>query len=112
PTVLLAIFGIIVGIMLVTANVTGGIFWGMFITAAVGMIFGIIPLPTGIISGVPSVQPIFGQAVTHLGNINSFQMIIVILTFFIIGLFDTSGTLVGVATEAGMVDKESGEVKG
>ncbi|GAB7170140.1 hypothetical protein TUA1478L_21360 [Lactiplantibacillus plantarum] len=98
--------------MLVTANVTGGIFWGMFITAAVGMIFGIIPLPTGIISGVPSVQPIFGQAVTHLGNINSFQMIIVILTFFIIGLFDTSGTLVGVATEAGMVDKESGEVKG
>ena len=84
----------------------------MFITAAVGMIFGIIPLPTGIISGVPSVQPIFGQAVTHLGNINSFQMIIVILTFFIIGLFDTSGTLVGVATEAGMVDKESGEVKG
>ncbi|WP_423246067.1 NCS2 family permease [Lactiplantibacillus plantarum] len=112
PTVLLAIFGIIVGIMLVTANVTGGIFWGMFITAAVGMIFGIIPLPTGIISGVPSVQPIFGQAVTHLGNINSFQMIIVILTFFIIGLFDTSGTLVGVATEAGMVDKESGEVNG
>ncbi len=110
PTVLLAIFGIIVGIMLVTANVTGGIFWGMFITAAVGMIFGIIPLPTGIISGVPSVQPIFGQAVTHLGNINSFQMIIVILTFFIIGLFDTSGTLVGVATEAGMVDKESGMV--
>lgn len=111
PTVLLAIFGIIVGIMLVTANVTGGIFWGMFITAAVGMIFGIIPLPTGIISGVPSVQPIFGQAVTHLGNINSFQMIIVILTFFIIGLFDTSGTLVGVATEAGWWTKNPAKSK-
>src|SRR5690625_2636571 len=48
PAVLLAIFGIVVSVALLALNVRGGIFYGMIITAIVGMIFGQITPPSGI----------------------------------------------------------------
>src|SRR5690625_519846 len=47
PHVLLAIFGIIISVILLSLNVRVGIFYGMIITSIVGMIFGLIPTPKG-----------------------------------------------------------------
>ncbi|WP_099157811.1 NCS2 family permease [Virgibacillus ndiopensis] len=106
PTVLLAIFGIIVSVILLSLNVKGGIFYGMVLTAIVGIITGLITPPSGIdgiVGEVPSLAPTFGQAFAHFGDIFSIEMLVVILTFLFVDFFDTAGTLVAVATQAGLM---------
>ncbi|MFD1849616.1 NCS2 family permease [Oceanobacillus bengalensis] len=106
PTVLLAIFGLVVSIILLTKGMKAGIFYGMIITTIVGMIFGLINPPSGlsdIVGSVPSIEPTFGQALLHLSDIFTLDMLVVILTFLFVDFFDTAGTLVAVATQAGLI---------
>src|SRR5699024_11898277 len=106
PTVLLAIFGLVVSIALLSLKVQGGIFYGLVLTAIVGMITGLIDPPSGIggiIGEVPSLAPTFGQAFAHFGDIFTLQMLVVILTFLFVDFFDTAGTLVAVATQANLM---------
>ena len=106
PSVLLAIFGVFISVILLSLNVRGGIFYGMIITSIVGMIFGLIAPPkevSDIVSSVPSVAPTFGQAFVNFGDIFTLQMLVVILTFLFVDFFDTAGTLVAVATQAGLM---------
>src|SRR5690625_3211230 len=106
PYVLLAVFGVIISVILLSLNVRGGIFYGMIITSIVGIIFGLIAAPKGlndIVSSVPSLAPTFGQAFVNFGDIFTLQMLVVILTFLFVDFFDTAGTLVAVATQAGLM---------
>lgn len=103
PNVLLAIFGLFVSVILLTLGFKAGIFYGMVITAVVGMIFGLIDLPTSIISIPPSIESTFGQSVLHLNQIFTPDLLIVILSFMFVDFFDTAGTLVAVASEAGIM---------
>ncbi|WP_226671344.1 NCS2 family permease [Metabacillus litoralis] len=103
PQTLLAIFGVFVTVILMTRGVKGGIFYGMLITAVVGMIVGQISAPTSIVGAVPSLAPTFGQALFNLDQIFTIQMIVVILTFLFVDFFDTAGTLVAVANQAGLM---------
>ncbi len=106
PTVLLAIFGIVISVILLSLNSKGGIFYGMILTAVVGILTGLIDPPSGlggIVGEVPSVAPTFGQALTHFGDIFTIEMLVVILTFLFVDFFDTAGTLVAVANQAGLM---------
>lgn len=106
PTVVLAIFGLVVSVILLTRGVKAGIFYGMIITAIAGMIFGLIKPPTSIgdiVSPVQSLEPIFGHALFNLDNIFTIEMLVVILTFMFVDFFDTAGTLVAVASQAGIM---------
>ena len=107
PNVLLAIFGIFITIIMMTKGWNGGIFYGMVITAVVGMIFGLIEVPKQIIGAVPSLEPTFGaalQPIFHdIGSIFNLQMLVIVLTFLFVDFFDTAGTLVAVANQAGFI---------
>lgn len=106
PLVLLAVFGIVVSVALMSLNIRGGIFYGMIITAITGMIFGLIDTPSGIggiVGDVPSLAPTFGKAFENFGGIFTIQMLVVILTFLFVDFFDTAGTLVAVASQAGLM---------
>lgn len=103
---LLAVFGIVVTVILMTRGVKSGVFIGMVITAIAGMIFGQVPVPEKIIGAVPSIAPTFGVAFDAFGNPGDLftgQMLIVILTFLFVAFFDTAGTLVAVAQQAGLM---------
>ncbi|MBA9028616.1 MULTISPECIES: NCS2 family permease [Bacillaceae] len=103
---LLAIFGIIITVILMARGVKSGVFLGMIITAIAGMIFGLVPFPEKIVGAVPSIAPTFGAAFEAFGNLTdlfSGQMLIVILTFLFVAFFDTAGTLVAVAQQAGLM---------
>lgn len=103
---LLAVFGIVVTVILMTKGVKSGVFIGMVITAIAGMIFGQVPVPDKIIGAVPSIAPTFGVAFDAFGNPGELftgQMLIVILTFLFVAFFDTAGTLVAVAQQAGLM---------
>src|SRR5690606_20257900 len=96
----------VVSVILLSMNIRGGIFYGMIITSIVGMIFGLIASPKGIgdiISPVPSIASTFGQAFINFGDIFTLEMLVVILTFLFVDFFDTAGTLVAVATQAGLM---------
>ncbi|UJL47223.1 NCS2 family permease [Virgibacillus sp. NKC19-16] len=106
PNVLLAIFGLIVSVVLLTLGIKAGIFYGMILTVLAGITFGLIAPPSGIdgiVSSVPSIAPTFGQAFLNLGDIFTVEMLLVILTFLFVDFFDTAGTLVAVARQAGLV---------
>lgn len=106
PTVLLAVFGIVISIVFLTLKIQGGIFYGMILTAIAGMITGLIDHPTGVsdvVGSVPSLAPTFGQAFLHFGDLFNTQMLVVILTFLFVDFFDTAGTLVAVASQAGLM---------
>ncbi len=105
PNTLLSIFGIIVTVILMTRAVKGGVFIGMIITIIVGMIFGLIDLPTRIVDKAPSLEPTFGALFTAFGDPSFYStaMIGIILTFLFVDFFDNAGTLVAVANQAGFV---------
>lgn len=116
--VLLAIIGIAITSILVIKNVKGNILWGILITWILGIVcelMGIyVPNPElGIysvlpawdsIGKIPSIAPTFMKI--RFENILSLKFIVVIFAFLFVDLFDTLGTLIGVASKADMLDKD------
>jgi AGZA family xanthine/uracil permease-like MFS transporter len=103
PGTLLTIFGIIITAFFMIRGLKGAIFYGMIATSIVGVIFQQIPLPSGIVSGIPSLAPTFGEMFTHLGDLFTPSMLVVIFTLLFVDFFDTAGTLMAVAREAGLL---------
>ncbi|MBN6889541.1 adenine/guanine/hypoxanthine permease [Cytobacillus horneckiae] len=105
PNTLLAIFGIIVTVILMTRGIKTGIFFGMVITMIVGWIFGLINTPEQVVDAVPSVAPTFGALFSAFGDPSFYTtaMLGVVLTFLFVDFFDNAGTLMAVANQAGFV---------
>lgn len=103
PLVWITIFGLIVTVILMILNVPGAIFIGMVLSAILGICTGQIAIPNKVISTAPSLAPTFGQAIIHVKDINTVQMWVVVLTFLLVTFFDTAGTLIGLAQQAGFM---------
>jgi len=103
PETLLAIFGLVVTALLLVRGLRGGVFYGMIITAVAGVVTGLIDLPSGVVSAVPSLAPTFGEAVVNLPDVFAVQMISVVLTMLFVDFFDTAGTLIAVTSQAGLL---------
>ncbi|GEC93622.1 MULTISPECIES: NCS2 family permease [Brevibacillus] len=106
---LLAVFGLIVTVILLSRKFNAGIFIGMLITAITGMIFGLVNLPEQVVSAPPSLAPTFGAAFQYLGDPSALftvNMLIVVLTFLFVDFFDATGTLLGVANQAGLLRED------
>ena len=108
PEVQLALIGFVICGLMVVRNIRGGLLWGILLTALVGIPMGVTHVGE-IFSAPPSLAPIFLQFEWH--NILTWDMLIVVLTFLFIDLFDTIGTVIAVSLKAGMVDKD-GKVDG
>lgn len=100
---LLAIIGIVITGTLLARKVKGALLFGIIITTIIGIPMGITKLPETLFSLPPSLKPIFLQF--EWKNIFTFDMFIVLFTLLFMDMFDTVGTLVGVATKANMLDK-------
>ena len=107
PLVLLTIVGIIIASILIAKNVKGAFLIAMLAISAIGMTLGLVDLPQGIISTtVPSIKPLFLQAFSVPTNeIFSLKMLVIVITFLFVDLFDTVGCLVGVASKGDLLDE-------
>ena len=104
PTVLIAIGGIVLTAVLLARNVKGALLIGIFTATVTGLPFGVTKMPGGtLIDLPPSLSPIFFKF--KFEHILTFDMLIVLFTFLFVDMFDTVGTLVGVSSKAGMLDK-------
>ncbi len=104
PKVLLSVFGLIVAGLLLARRVKGALLISILVTSLVGMASGIVPWPEGIVSPPPSLSPILFKM--DFKTAFNFGLIPIIFTFTFVDMFDTMGTLVGVASKANMLDKE------
>lgn len=102
-TTWLTIFGSVVTAILMVKKVPGAIFIGMVLTTILGLATKLIQLPSALIAPAPSLKPTFGVAIAHVGDINTLQLAVVVLTFLLVTFFDTAGTLVGLANQAGFM---------
>jgi AGZA family xanthine/uracil permease-like MFS transporter len=103
PETVLAAFGVLVTASLLVRGLRGGVFYGMVVTAVAGVATGLIDPPDRIVSAVPSLAPTFGEAITNLPELLTAQMIIVVFTMLFVDFFDTSGTLIAIANQAGFL---------
>lgn len=108
PAVLLACFGILLTAVLLVRNVTGALLIGILITTIVGIPLHVTNF-TDVVSAPPSLAPVFCQF--EWSSMLSVDMVVCVLTFLFIDMFDTIGTLIGVSNRAGMVD-ENGNIPG
>jgi adenine/guanine/hypoxanthine permease len=106
PTTALAILGIIVTAVLLARGVRAAVFYGIVVTSIAGMVFGLIPVPSGIIAAPPSLAPTFGVAFGELGNVFTAQMLVVVFTMLFVDFFDTAGTLIAVTKQADLLTPE------
>jgi AGZA family xanthine/uracil permease-like MFS transporter len=108
PAVLLTFIGIVLIAVLYYKNIKGSFIIGMLSVYVLGMIFGVAKAPAGIISMPPSVAPIFLQF--DFKSAMVIGIVPVIITMLFIDIFDSVGTLIGLAAKAGYLD-EKGNVK-
>ena len=117
-TVLLAIIGVLITAILMVKKVKGNILWGILITWLLGIAcqltglyipnaemgyFSVLPDFSGGIS-VPSIMPTLGKM--DFSGLFSLDFLVVIFAFLFVDMFDTLGTLIGVASKADMLDEQ------
>ncbi|WP_406236725.1 NCS2 family permease [Nocardia sp. NBC_01009] len=105
-TTLLALFGLVVTVVFLVIGWHGAVLYGIVLTALVGVISGLVDLPDGVVSMPKGLEHTFGQAIIHLPDAFTGQLAVVILTMLFVDFFDCSGTLIGVANQAGLLDKD------
>ena len=117
-TVLLALIGILISAILLVKQVKGNILWGILITWILGIVcqltgiyqvnpeagaYSLLPdFSNGI--AIPSMAPTFMKL--DFSKVLSLDFFAIVFAFLFVDLFDTLGTLIGVASKADMLDKE------
>ena len=103
--VLLALFGLILTLALVARGVRGGILMGILLTGVVGMIFGVVSLPEGLVDFRFDTSTI-GGGVLAVPQVLQLSLIPVIFALFMTDFFDTMGTVIAVGQQGKLLDEE------
>lgn len=107
PNAIVTLIGLFAVAVMLIFNIRGALLYGILIAAAAGIFLGVTKtenLSLASIFAVPSVAPTFWQF--DFSQIFTTDMVFVLTTFLFVDLFDTVGTLVGVATKGNLLDKE------
>ncbi|MFI6867875.1 NCS2 family permease [Nocardia sp. NPDC050406] len=109
-TTLLALLGLLLTVIFMVMRWHGAVLYGILATAVVGIATGLVKLPDAVVALPHGLDQTFGQAIIHLPNaFTNEKMVIVVLTMLFVDFFDASGTLIGVAHQAGLL-KEDGKL--
>ena len=117
-TVLLSLIGVLITGILIVKGIKGNILWGILITWILGILcevtglyqpnadlgmFSVIPdFTSGF--GIPSMKETFMHV--DFSRVLSLDFLVVMFAFLFVDMFDTLGTLIGVASKADMLDKD------
>ncbi len=110
---LLTIIGLIITGVLLAWKVKGAIFIGIIVTTLIGIPMGVTSIPETLTMSSINLAPTFFQL--DFGGLFSHALLPVItaiITFMIVDMFDTVGTLIGTAESAGMLDEKGNLPKG
>ncbi len=104
PVAYMSLIGLLITIVLLVNDVPAAIFLGMLITAILSFCLGYISLPDSFFS----LPCDFSATFMQLDIIHAFSpnLLAIIFTFFLVTLFDTTGTMIGIAEQAGLIGKD------
>ncbi|SDY88222.1 putative MFS transporter, AGZA family, xanthine/uracil permease [Proteiniborus ethanoligenes] len=105
PTAIVAILGIIITGILLYKKVKGAILIGILVSTVISIPLGVTQF-NGFVSLPPSLAPVAFKLRFSAAEIFSLDMLVVLFTFLFVDVFDTIGTLIGVASKADMLDKD------
>jgi len=121
PKVALCLIGVLIIAVMNHYNVKGSILWGILITWGLGIIaeltgwyvvdpeagaFSLIPSFSASSFIPPSIAPTFFQFDFAWIASNISQFIVIVFSFLFVDMFDTIGTVIGVADKANLLDKD------
>ncbi len=105
PSVLLAVAGFMLVIVLLARRVHGALVIGILATTIGSIIAGITPLPASIISLPPSLEPIMLKL--DIAGALTPRFFPVVMVIFIMAFLDTIGTLIGLSMRADLLDENA-----
>lgn len=104
PSAILALIGLAVTLILLVLRVNGALFFGMIITGIIAFFSGQLSFNEGFVS-LPSLP----EGLIVLNPVDAFSEVIqhslyaVVFSFLLVTIFDTTGTMIGVAQQAGLM---------
>lgn len=106
PASVLAMIGILLSGVLVVKKVKGALFYGILICTVIGIPLGVTQIPEGFlpVSMPHSLEPTFCKF--DFSGFFTLDMAIIIFTLLFMNIFDTLGTLVGLASKTDIVDEK------
>lgn len=106
PPCLLGIFAILLSGILMARNVKGSLFWSIIITTIVGIPFGVTNVPDNWfpVSIPQDISPIFCKF--DFAGLMNLKTLLVVFSLLIVNIFDTIGTLMGLAEKIGIVQPD------
>lgn len=116
PAVLLAVFGIVITLALLAKKVPAAVFYGLLITAVIGVIAGLCG-----VTGMPAMPKAIVSADLDFSVVGAFmngfgelfsgpECIVALFSLLFVDFFDTAGTLISVANRTNLVN-EDGELE-
>ncbi|WP_227395862.1 NCS2 family permease [Jeotgalibacillus aurantiacus] len=105
--VILAFSGLAITLILMALNVNGALFIGMVLTGTIAYFTnqltfdGIVAIP-GLPEGIIVANPI-----AAFGDVIQYGLYAVVFSFLLVTIFDTTGTMIGVAQQAGLMKGKS-----
>lgn len=104
PTVLVAIIGLVITAFLMSLKIQGALLWGILLTTLIAIPFGVITVPSSLFQ-MPTFET-FGQFTVGLKDALTLSMATTIFAFLLSDFFDTMGTVIGIGSQAGFLDKQ------
>lgn len=106
---LLGIFATLLSGVLMARNVKGALFWGIIITTLIGIPLGVTIFPDHWlpVSAPKDISPIFCHF--DFSGLLNLKTVLVVFSLLIVNIFDTIGTLMGLAEKTGIV-REDGSI--
>lgn len=104
PNAILTIAGFFLMTILFVKRVKGAILIGILAITVVAVVLGIAPMPKGVVSMPPSIAPIFFKL--DFSQVLNFDFILIVLVILFMDIFNTAGTLIGVANRTNLLDSK------
>lgn len=103
PPCLLGIFAILLSGILMARNIKGSLFWSIIITTVVGIPFGVTEVPDHWlpVSLPQDISPVFCKF--DFAGLMNLKTLLVVFSLLMVNIFDTIGTLMGLAEKTGIV---------
>ncbi|WP_071459020.1 NCS2 family permease [Bacillus massilinigeriensis] len=100
----LALIGLAVTLVMMIMNINGALFIGMVITGIIAYFTGDLSFNKGFVS-LPSLPEglIIANPIDAFGEVISHSLYAVVFSFILVTIFDTTGTMIGVANQAGLM---------
>ncbi|MBC1212278.1 NCS2 family permease [Listeria booriae] len=106
PEALLAIAGLLITLIFLALNVKGALFIGMIATGIIAFFTGELKF-NGFVKMPSMPDLVITNPIHAFGDVVTYSLYGVVLSFLLITIFDTTGTMIGVAKRAGLMKSES-----